>query len=105
MLGVCITVLQKSRTHRRDTHIYKHIHPERFLVGIGSYYDYGVQELSRFTVCMSENRKVDGIIQSETKRSEKQRADVQGQEKMDAPVQAERANCSPLPFCYVWAPQ
>lgn len=48
-------------------------------------------------------RKVGGVIQSETKSSEKQRADVQGQEKMDAPVQAERANCSLLPFCYVWA--
>lgn len=89
VLGMCITVLQKSRTHRRDTHIYKHIHPERFILGIGSYYDCGVQEVSWFTVCMSENRKAGGVIQSETKRSEKQRTDVQGQDKMDVPVQAE----------------
>ena len=38
---------------------------------------------------MSENRKVDGVIQSETKRSEKQRADVQGQEKNNVPAQEE----------------
>ena len=103
VLGICIMVLQKSRTHRRDTHIYKHIHPERFILGIGSYYDYGVQEVLWFTVCMSENRKAGGVIQSETKRSEKQRADVQRQEKMDVPAQAERENCPPLPFWYVWA--
>lgn len=101
MLGVCITVLQKSRTHRVDTHIYKHIHPERYL------------ELAHTMTMESKNchdlpsacqESWWCVIQSETKSSEKQRADVQGQEKMDAPVQAERANC-PSAFLLCLGPQ
>ena len=54
---------------------------------------------------MSENRKAGGVIQSETKRSEKQRADVQGQEKMDVLAQAERENCPPSAFLVCLGPQ
>lgn len=103
----CIRVLQRKRTNRTHTGIYK----SKFIIGI-KWHSHGGCEVLRSAACTLEKQESqwcssspslkarepgDPMIKSNLKEQEIRSTDVQGL-KMDVPSQAKTANLLTLPF-------